>query len=130
MTIRTTGIFLAVASVFLYGYGLPGLELNLFVGVIVLALAAMTFTLGNQSLFFHRNVLISLIVILVVGSIGVLLGRGSMSVYLTQAFAISLVVISSTIVIAGAGELASKIFPTYLTLSFAFALVALLELFL
>jgi hypothetical protein len=130
MTIRTIGIFLAVASVFLYGYGLPGLELNLFVGVIVLVLAAMTFTLGNQSLFFHRNVLISLIVILVVGSIGVLLGRGSMSVYLTQAFAISLVVISSTIVIAGAGELASKIFPTYLTLSFAFALIALLELIL
>jgi len=40
---------------------------------------------------------------------------------------ISLVVICSTIVISGAGELASKIFPTYLTLSFAFALVALLE---
>jgi hypothetical protein len=106
---------------------LPGLELNLFVGVIVLVLAAMTFTLGNGSLFFHRNVLISLIVILAVGSIGTLLGRGSMSVYLTQAFAISLVVICSTIVIAGAGELAAKIFPTYLALSFAFALIALLE---
>jgi hypothetical protein len=57
-----------------------------------------------------------------------LLGRGSTSVYLTQAFAISLVVICSTIVISSAGELAAKIFPTYLTLSFAFALIALLEL--
>ena len=127
MTIRAIGILLAVSSVFLYGYSLPGSELNLFVGVIVLVLAAMTFTLGNHSLFFHRNVLITLIVILVVGSIGILLGRGSMSVYLTQAFAISLVVICSTIVIAGAGEFAAKIFPTYLTLSFVFALIALLE---
>jgi hypothetical protein len=128
MRIRSIGIFLAVSSVFLYGYRLPGLELNLFVGVIVLVLAAMTFTLGNRSLFFHRNVLISLIVILAVGSIGILLGRGSTSVYLTQAFAISLVVICSTMVISSAGELAAKIFPTYLTLSFAFALIALLEL--
>ena len=128
MRIRTTGIFLAVFSIFLYGYSLPGLELNLFVGVIVLVLAAMTFTLGDRSLLFNRNVLISLIVILAVGSIGILLGRGSMSAYLTQAFVISLVVICSTIVISGAGELASKIFPTYLTLSFVFALVALLEL--
>ena len=127
MSIRTIGVFLAVSSVFLYGYSLPGLELNLFVGVIVLVLAAMTFTLDSRLLFFNGNVLISLIVILAVGSIGVLLGRGSMGVYLTQAFAISLVVICSTIVISGAGELASKIFPTYLVLSFAFALIALLE---
>ncbi len=130
MSVRSIGIFLAVSSVFLYGFGLPGLELNLFVGVIVLVLAAMMFTLGNGSLFFHRNVLVSLIVILAVGSIGILLDRGSTSTYLTQAFAISLVVISSTIVIAGAGELAAKIFPTYLALSFFFALIALLELFL
>ena len=128
MKIRDIGIFLAVSSLFLYGYSLPGLELNLFVGVIVLALAAMTFTLANGSLFFHRKVLISLVVILAVGSIGILLGRGSMSAYLTQAFVISLVVICSTIVISSAGELAAKIFPIYLTLSFAFALIALLEL--
>ncbi|MBU2676867.1 MAG: hypothetical protein HKP32_01065 [Woeseia sp.] len=130
MTIRSVGIFLAVSSVFLYGYSLPGSELNLFAGVIVLVLAAMTFTVGNNSLFFNRNVLITLVVILVVGSIGILLGRGSMSAYLTQAFVISLVVICSTIVISGAGELAAKIFPTYLILSFAFALIALLELIL
>jgi hypothetical protein len=43
---------------------------------------------------------------------------------------ISLVVICSTIVISAAGELAAKIFPTYLVLSFAFALIALLEFFL
>ena len=128
MRIRHTGIFLAVVSVFLYGYTLPGMELNLFVGVLVLVASATLFTLAKGPLLVQRRVFVALVVVLAVGIVGVMLGRGSMSNYLTQAFAISLVVISSTIVVAGGRELTAKIFPTYLELSFVYALIAILEL--
>jgi len=130
MRIRHIGIFLAVASVFLYGYTLPGVDLSLFLGVFVLVLAAMTFTLADGPLLVHRGALMGLVVILAIGAVGIILDRGSMSSYLTQAFAISLVVISSTIVVSGGRELSAKIFPTYLNLSFFFALIAILELIL
>jgi len=128
MSIRKTGIFLGVLSVFLYGYTLPGVELNLFIGVIVLALGATTISLASGPLLVQRGVLIGLVVILAVGAVGILLDRGSMGSYLTQAFAISLVVLCSGVIVSGGGALAAKIFPTYLELSFVFALVAIIEL--
>jgi len=128
MSIRHVGILLAVLSVFMYGFKLPGVDLNLFLGVIVLVFAAATMSLASGPLLLQREVLIGLVVILAVGAVGIILDRGSMSSYLTQAFAISLVVISSTIVVSGGGELSAKIFPTYLELSFVFALIAIFEL--
>ncbi len=128
MSIRKTGIFLGVLSVFLYGYTLPGVELNLFIGVIILTLGATTMSLSSGPLLAQRGVLIGLVVILAVGAVGILLDRGSMGSYLTQAFAISLVVLCSVVIVSGGGALAAKIFPTYLELSFVFALVAMIEL--
>jgi hypothetical protein len=128
MRIRHTSIFLAVVSVFLYGYTLPGMELNLFVGVLVLVASATLFTLSTGPLLIQRRVIAALVFMLAVGIVGIVLGRGSISSYLTQAFAISLVVISSTIIVAGGRELTAKIFPTYLELSFVYALIAIFEL--
>ena len=128
MDLQSASVILATASVFLYGYTLPGLPLNLFVGVLGLALAAVLMLLRSRPPLLHRDIFVTLLVILAVGAVGILLGRGSMGAYITQAFAIVLVTLSAVIVVGGAGENAAKIFPTYLDLSYYFALLALLEL--
>jgi len=130
VNVRTASTFLGALSVFLYGYTLPGVTLNLFLGVFVLMLAAMTLFLAQGPLLIQKPVLVALIVVLSVGAVGVMLGRGSISSYLIQAIGISLVTLCATVVVSGGGALSAKIFPTYLELSFVFALVAITELLL
>ncbi len=128
MTARSAGAFLAVLSVFLYGYTLPGVTLNLFFGVLVLMAAAGMTALAGGTPSVQKPVVLALLVVLTVGAVGVLLGRGPIASYLLQVLAISLVTVSATVVIAGSGVDSVKLFPTYLELSFYFALIALSEL--
>jgi len=127
MNIQRAGIFLGVLSVFLYGYTVPGIALNLFLGVFVLLLAAVVISLSREPLLLHRGVLIGLIIVLSIGVIGVLLGRGTVTSYFIQGVALLVVTLSSSIVIAGSHSDPTKIFATYLELSFFFALVAIFE---
>jgi hypothetical protein len=69
----------------------------------------------------------ALIILISVGAIGVFLGRGAVSAFLIQVFAITLVTLSSDVIISNAGMRSARVFPIYLELSFYFALVAVAE---
>ena len=71
MNIHSVGILLGTVSVFLYGYTLPGLQLNLFAGVLLVAMGAVVIALGRQPLFLSVRVLMALSILISVGAIGV-----------------------------------------------------------
>ncbi len=128
MNVRTASTFLGVLSVFLYGYTMPGVTLNLFMGIFILLLAATTLLLARGPLLIQKPVLVALVVVFSVGAVGIMLGRGPISSYFVQAIGISFVTLCATVVVSGGGALSAKIFPTYLELSFVFAVVAIIEL--
>ena len=71
MNVHKAGEFLGVLSVFLYGYTLPGVTLNLFFAGFVLILAEVAISLGKGPLLLQRNVLIARLLTLSIGGIGI-----------------------------------------------------------
>ncbi|MEJ2602765.1 MAG: hypothetical protein P8172_05670 [Gammaproteobacteria bacterium] len=127
MSARRAAVILGVISVFLYGYTVPGIELNLFLGLFVLVAAAFLMWLAEGTVIISRTVLLGLLFIVSFGVIGVLLGRGSFGNYIVQVVGITLATLSAAIVLVGAGTDAARVFRTYLELSVVFALIAILE---